>query len=335
MDSRAGTLTPRRQCDVAGLRRYCFTGQILAHGTTHPRRHHGSRSNGYLTDHALQPGKTGAAEPATWATEPGAFTADGTGYLGQYRPVCSTGNTDPVQYGYAYMNSATDRYLRYVPAERADHHQQRRAGSRRRASEPDRPAVDTITLYRTAQGGSIFSYSMTKFPNPGVGQTGPTSTLHADSQLNTEIQAQIDRRGNAVPFGSYVPGLPSRRASSPPWATWFTSQSGPDAVVSGISGNAGFDTTFTAQSKITRFWACSLGMVVFTVRDAYIILGSATEADPLYMVVFIEDLPLKSYDCFTINKTTPYLYHGQQPARRAGPERGNHRGRIPHRRSAH
>ena len=35
-------------------------------------------------------------------------------------------------------------------------------------------------------------------------------------------------------------------------------------------------------------------MVVFTVRDAYIILGSATDADPLYMVVFIEDLPLEA-----------------------------------------
>jgi hypothetical protein len=51
-------------------------------------------------------------------------------------------------------------------------------------------------------------------------------------------------------------------------------------------------------------------MVVFTVRDAYIILGSATDADPLYMVVFIEDLPLKSYDCFAVNKTTPYLLLG-------------------------
>jgi hypothetical protein len=28
------------------------------------------------------------------------------------------------------------------------------------------------------------------------------------------------------------------------------------------------------------------------------------------MVVFIEDLPLRSYDCFTVNKTTPYLLQG-------------------------
>jgi hypothetical protein len=51
-------------------------------------------------------------------------------------------------------------------------------------------------------------------------------------------------------------------------------------------------------------------MVVFTVRDAYIILGSATDSDPLYMVVFIEALPLRSYDCFCVNKTTPYLLAG-------------------------
>jgi hypothetical protein len=87
-------------------------------------------------------------------------------------------------------------------------------------------------------------------------------------------------------------------------------RSGPDATVVGSSGNSGFDTQLVAQSKIIRFWACSLGMVVFTVRDAYIILGSATDSDPLYMVVFIENLPLRSYDCFTVNKTTPYILMG-------------------------
>jgi hypothetical protein len=48
-------------------------------------------------------------------------------------------------------------------------------------------------------------------------------------------------------------------------------------------------------------------MIVLTTRDAYLILGSATASDPLYMVVFIANLPLPSYDSFTLNKTTAYM----------------------------
>jgi hypothetical protein len=88
--------------------------------------------------------------------------------------------------------------------------------------------------------------------------------------------------------------------------------SGPDAIKSGSSGMAGFDTTFTCQSKITRFWVNAVGIAVFTVRDAYMIMGSATDASPLYIQRWIDNLPLLSYDCFAIHLTTPYLFTGKR-----------------------
>ena len=262
-------------------------------------------SNGYLQTIA-QPGKTGAAEPATWATELGAFTEDGTVIWVNTGPF-ATGNTDPVQYGYAYMNSATDDISEMSPpsiqitVSKGGQVVVQGVGT-------GQVGIDTIPIYRTPQGGSIFLLLDT-VPNPGEGQIWTYIDTLPDSALNTEIQAQVAGEGTPLPSGATCLGYHLTRIFAAVGNVVYIS-SGPDAVASGSSGNAGFDTTFTAQSKITRFWACSLGMIVFTVRDAYIILGSATDTDPLYMVVFIEDLPLKSYDCFTVNKTTPYLFMG-------------------------
>jgi hypothetical protein len=124
--------------------------------------------------------------------------------------------------------------------------------------------------------------------------------------LNPEIQALVAGEGTPLPAGASCLGYHLGRIFAAVGNVVYIS-SGPDAIVAGASGNAGFDTTFTCQSKITRFWVTPLGMVVLTVRDAYLILGSATAADPLYMVVFIANLPLPSYDSFTLNKTTAYM----------------------------
>lgn len=267
-------------------------------------------SNGYLQQIA-QPGITGATPP-TWQTEPGAYTTETS--EGKFIPAVwlnvgpySSGTTAPWLYGYAYMNSVTDDISNMSPPSAPISVNVGGQVVVQGQGSAD-PQVDTIPIYRTAQGGSTFLY-LDEVPNPGAGQTWTYIDTSPDSELNTEIQAQVDGEGTPLPAGATCLGYHLERIFSAVGNVIYIS-SGPDAVVSTSSGNAGFDTTFTAQSRVTRFWACSLGMVVFTVRDAYLILGSATDADPLYMVVFIEDLPLKSYDCFTVNKTTPYLLMG-------------------------
>ena len=262
-------------------------------------------SNGYL-ETVYSPGKSGTTEPNPWATELGALTQDNTVIWQNIGPY-AVAATAPVQYGYEYMNSATDDLSEMSPASTPITIMKGNQAIVQGVGSGD-PQVDSIVIFRTAQGGSTFLQAAT-IPNPGAGQTWTWIDNTTDADLNTEWQAQVDGEGTPLPIGATCLAYHlGRIAAAVGNVVWISS--GPDAVVGGSSGNAGFDTTFTCQSKIIRFWACPLGMVVFTVRDAYIILGSATEADPLYMVVFIEDLPLRSYDCFTVNKTTPYILQG-------------------------
>jgi hypothetical protein len=249
-------------------------------------------------------GRTAASPPATWVQEIGALTTD-AGVVWQNSGPYAVPGTAPVQYGYAYVNAVGDvsgMSPASTPITVIQGNQVTVSGAR-----STDPQVTTVFIYRTPQGGSAFLY-LDQVPNPASGPWTYLDNL-PDSALNTEIQAQVGGEGTPLPAGATCLGYHLGRIFAAVGnVVWISS--GPDATVAGSSGNAGFDTQLVAQSKITRFWACSLGMVVFTVRDAYIILGSATDADPLYMVVFIENLPLRSYDCFTINKTTPFLLLG-------------------------
>ena len=263
--------------------------------------------NGYLQLVAV-PGKTGPLPGPTWQTEPGAYTTDGTMVWLNGGPYAS-GTTAPLQYGYAYENSATLDISEMSPP--SNQITVARGGQIIvQGVGTGQTGIDTIPIYRTAQGGSTFLLRDT-IPNPGAGViwTYTDTETGTDSVLNTEIQAQVGGEGTTLPKGATCLGYHLGRVFAAVGNVVWVS-SGPDATVAGSSGNSGFDTQLAVQSRIIRFWACSLGMVVFTVRDAYIILGSATDSDPLYVVVFIEDLPLKSYDCFTVNKTTPYLFLG-------------------------
>lgn len=236
-----------------------------------------------------QAGKTGPTQPS-FSTVTNAYTSDPVG-----TPVGSVvwqnaGALAPVQYGYAYMDSSKVDVSDMSPASEViqtnDGQEVYVAGI-----GSEQAGVDTIVIYRTAHGGSTFFY-LDQMPNPSIpGDQWHYDDTKPDAQLNPLIQAQVAGEGTPLPAGATCLGYHLTRVfAAVGKSVWISS--GPDAVVAGSSGNAGFDTVLVTQSKVTRFWACSLGMVVFTVRDAYIILGSATDADPLYMVVFIEDLPL-------------------------------------------
>jgi hypothetical protein len=259
--------------------------------------------NGYLQN-VLQPGKSSAAgsEPS-FKTSLGAVTTDATVSWSNAGAFAVAG-TAPVTYGYEYMNSVTVDLSNMSPPSIAI---TANVGDNIIVQGPGSAdtQVDTIVIFRTVQGGSTYG-EIGQVPNPGAGQTWSFTDTTTDAAVNIEWQAQRGGEGTPLPIGATCLGYHVGRIFAAVGNVVWVS-SGPDATVGGSSGNAGFDIQLVAQSKITRFWACSLGMVVFTVRDAYIILGSGTDTDPLYMVVFIENLPLRSYDCFTVNKTTPYL----------------------------
>jgi len=270
--------------------------------------------NGYFQD-ILQPGKTGPGVP-NFSRINGTLTSDNSltwKNTGAFAPA----TTAPVQYGFAYKNSVTNDISNMSsPTDFVSITQGNQVTLKGQGSTA--VGVDTIVIYRTVQGGSTFLL-LAEIANPPSGTQWQYTDTTPDSGLNPLIQAQRNgegtplfqtgRQGNLVGAGASCLGYHVGRIFAGLGNVVCVS-SGPDAVVSGSSGNAGFNIFFTAQSKITRFWPCSLGMVVFTVRDAYIILGSGTANDPLYMVTFIEQLPLLHYDAFTVNKTTPMMMLG-------------------------
>ena len=261
--------------------------------------------NGFLQT-VYQQGKSGATPPNIWQKETAALTEDNLVIWQNSGPYSVPGSA-PIQYGYAFGNSVTLDISNMSPKStpiiviQGNQVQIQGDGS-------TQGGADTIILYRIPQGGSTFLF-LAEFPNPSPGVKWTYIDTTPDSGLNPTIQAQVLGEGTPLPTGATCLGYHVGRVFAAVGNVVYVS-SGPDAIASTSSGNAGFNTTFTAQSQISRFWTCSLGIVVFTVRDAYIILGSATPNDPLYMVTFIEQIPLVHYDAFTVNKTTPMLMQG-------------------------
>lgn len=259
--------------------------------------------NGYLQT-ITRMGRTSASPPATWVQQIGALTTDGTVVWVNSGPYAVPG-TAAVQYGYAYKNALGDisnMSPKSTPITVIQGNQVTVSGQ----GSGD-PQVTTVYIYRTAQGGSTFFY-LAQLTNPGA-TTWTFTDNTPDSGLNILIQAQVNGEGTPLPAGATCMAYHLQRIFVAVGNVTYVS-SGPDAIASTSSGNAGFNTTFTSQSKIIRYWVSPLGLVIFTVRDSYVILGSGTASDPLYQTTFIDGLPLLHYDAFTTHLTTPYLMLG-------------------------
>jgi hypothetical protein len=271
--------------------------------------------NGYLQTIA-QAGKSGSFPP-DWQTEPGAYTTDG-GITWVNSGNFASGTTAPWLYGYAYKNATGDIGNMSPPS--APISVAKGGEVIMQGDYSTAPQNQTVVLYRTTQGGSTY-FLLDEIPNVTSGGLWTYTDTHADADLTVEIQAQVAGEGTPLPQGASCMEYHVGRIFAAVGNVVYVS-TGPDAIVSGSSGNAGFNTTFTAQSKITRFWVNSLGVVVFTVRDVYIILGSGTASDPLYMVKYIENLPLLNYDAFAIYLTTPYMLTGHKMVNALDPSAG-------------
>jgi hypothetical protein len=275
-------------------------------------------SNGYIEKLAY-PGYSGATAPA-WKTLAGAITTDNQVQWKNAGP-WSVAGTGPVRYGYAYKKNSTGDISNMSPPSA---YMTAVSGMETIVSGPGDPNYqvgDTIIVYRTAQGGSTF-LKLAEIQGVASGQTWNfIDNSIPDSGLDVTEQAQVGGEGTPLPLGAgpmaYHLGRTFVGVGNVIWVS-----SGPDAIASTSSGNTGFDTFFTVQSKITRFWVTPIGLVVFTVNDSYIVLGSATDSDPLYVTGWIPDLPLLNYDCFCEYMTAGYIYTGQQVVKKLDPAAG-------------
>jgi hypothetical protein len=276
-------------------------------------------SNGYL-ETVYQMGKSGADPPA-WNRSLGYFNTDGPQLVWINSGPFFVGGTATVLYGYAWKNSVTQDLTDMSPKSAPILVQQGNQVTVQGDAPTDRQ-YDTVIVYSTLQGGAIFGeIAEIAAPAPGQKWTYIDTTPGSVQSVNLDLQAQVNGEGTPLPTGATALEYHLGRIFVAVGNVVYIS-SGPDAIASGSSGNAGFGTTFTCQSKITRFWVNSLGIAAFTVRDSYMILGSGTDADPLYMVKWIENLPLLSYDCLATHKTNAIIFTGQRMVLQLDPGAG-------------
>lgn len=272
-------------------------------------------SNGYQQT-ITREGKTGPTEPH-WVEEKGATTTDNT-LLWTNAGGYSVAGTASVYYGYAYEADSTSDISNMSPPSVPITVKQ---GNQITIQGVGAPApVTTIPIYRTLQGGSTYGQIAT-IPNPGAGQTWTYIDTSSDADVNLELQAQIAGEGTPLPAGATCLAYHVGRI----WAAVGNivyASSGPDAVIAGSSGNAGFNLAFRCESRVVRFWVNSLGIAIFTVRDVYLITGNGTPGNPFVLTKWIETLPLLNYDAFDVHLTTPYLFTANKTVMALDPSAG-------------
>ena len=260
-------------------------------------------ANGNLQT-VLTSGKSGSTHPA-WQTQQGATTVDGTASWtagGAY----SAGASSPQIYSFAFGCSTTgaksNRSPLSVPITLGANSLVNLQGQ----GSAD-PQVDTIYLYRTLKGGST-QFLMDQIPAPAPGQVWSYSDTTPDAALTLEIQAASALELTPPPAGAIAPAYHLQRLFVAVQNVLYWSV-GPDAIVFAADGNSGFPpaNAITYPSRIVRMWPCALGLIVYTVSDIFIVLGSGTANDPLYTTPFLENLGLLSFDAWTVNGTTAYM----------------------------
>lgn len=260
-------------------------------------------NGGFLQDISYS-GLSGATEPTWDDSGLGAITTDNAA-LWTNGGAYAAPATDSVTYAYAFKDSTENhtgtsgpRSLPFFLATLSDALVQGQGS--------DNPHNDTIVIYRTAQGGSTLLY-LDEIPAPAGGSAATWSYIDKlpDSALNELLPAAVASSNNPPPSGFRPLAYHLNRTFGAvgnvlSWSNG-TNQTG-DPTQSFTPSN-----NFVYPAKIVTAWACTLGLLVFTVSEPYIVLGSGTDADPLYTKKYMDGLGILSYDAFCVNKTTPFL----------------------------
>jgi hypothetical protein len=174
------------------------------------------------------------------------------------------------------------------------------------------PQVDYVAIFRTDDGGSTY------FLVPGSQNSIYTTTLAQyqangfvdltpDTNLNILIEAPLAQQNTPPPTGFINATYHLGRIFGSVGNTVYWSI-GPDTVVG--NGNEGFPPLNTAvfPSLVKRIVPTSLGALIFTVSDIYLISGQGTSSSPLFPYPYAAGIGLLSYNALAVNGTTIYLF---------------------------
>jgi hypothetical protein len=258
-------------------------------------------SNGNV-ENVQVPGESGATAP-TWSTVTGAYTVDNHVDWLNAGPF-AVANTGAWIYAYSYGNSLTGHVSTASPESQSITVSLGNQAVIQGVGSDDLQ-VDIIYLWRTVQDGSILLFLDT-IPNSGAGQTWIYTDITPDTGLNALIEAPIDHANDPPPAGigalTYHLGSIWGRVGN---IVYFSN--GPNTTVG--SGNESFPpaNSFAFPDSVARLWPCTLGMVVFTNSQPYLISGTNTTGSPLISIPYLNNPGLLSYNAFDINGSVPNM----------------------------
>ena len=190
------------------------------------------------------------------------------------------------------------------------------------------PQVDYVAIFRTKDGGGMY-YLIPSTYNQNTVYTLPLSQYLAsgyvdttpDASLETLVSPALSLENSPPPAGiiNFAYHLGRLFGSVGNVVYW---SSGPDAPVG--NGNEGWSPSneFTYPSLVKRLVPTSIGLLVFTVSDVYLIAGKAEANDPLFTVPYVAGLGLLSYNALDTNGTLIYLFTADKQFVELNPHNG-------------
>lgn len=174
------------------------------------------------------------------------------------------------------------------------------------------PQVDYVAIFRTKDGGANW------YLIDGPGNTVYTTTLAqyqangyfdttADANLNILLQAPLEEENSPPPTGLINLTYHLNRVFGSVGNTVYWS-TGPDIPIG--NGAEGFDPDnfATFPSFVRRIVPTSIGALIFTVSDIFLIGGQGTTNSPLFPQPYASGIGLLSYNALDVNGTLIYLF---------------------------
>lgn len=163
------------------------------------------------------------------------------------------------------------------------------------------PQVDTVEIYRTDDGGSLY-YLLTDIPN-ATNWTYTDST--PDSGLDDDIVAAIDDANDPPEAGLSLLVYHMGRLWGASGNNVFFA-AGPDATI-GIGEEAWPPANFFGfPGKVTALASTSVGLVVNTGDDMFIIYGTSTAS--FYSAIYQKNLGVQNQNCVAQDGDLLFLY---------------------------
>lgn len=188
------------------------------------------------------------------------------------------------------------------------------------------PPMDTIVLWRTAQGQSTLVY-LDEFPNPGVignASSWVYTDTTSDLGLDALIPAPVNHANDPPPVRMTAPAYHLQRI----WAIQDNAvvySGGPDALVG--NGNDVFPplNRIAYPAKPIRLVPVTLsngGLLVFTTSGVWVILGTGTASNPFYTSLYEPSVGILGYTALDVLGATIYLMENNGKVSSFDPQSG-------------